>query len=198
MEAYSNVELNSFLTHLTNAWDEPAAQAVVDTFHTLPVTNKVVKIRTKIKQGASMTGHTDEVGNVTIKDQEVKQTIKGEKREDFARVGYYKIKHERSGNAFLITWHNFWASDPTTMSSTKTPLPLFGVAYETTNLTPLALIRWDFQQSEVKKMPLWDRLHILLERFRGFCTGAHITFEHISYVAQPTVIFVKHPYTVVR
>ena len=93
---YSNLELNSFLTNLMDGWDEAAAQAVVDAFHTLPISNDVVETRTEIKEGAPMMGHTNEVGNITIDDKEVKETTKGETQEGVARVGYYKVKQIRS------------------------------------------------------------------------------------------------------
>lgn len=195
VEKYSNYELNGFLTILTERWDESAAQAIVETFHTLTLMDNKSVVRRETKEGAPMTGHTDQFGDVTINDKEVKETIRGENQENVARIGYYKVKQTKfTGQVFVIIWHHFWASDPTTISSHKAPAPYFGVEYSKETLRPIALIRWDYVQKEGPEYPSFE---ILLRCFflslYGLLIGKSYTFtyEDKSYEAYPRVIFGK-------
>lgn len=186
MEKHSNYELNSFLTILMERWDESAAQAIVDAFHTLPIASDFTSITTVTKNNASVTGHTDKAGDITVHDKETKVVVRGESQEDTARVGYYKIKQRKTEGVFLITWYHFWASDTTTMSFGQTPAPIFGLEYERETLKPCALLRWDFLKEEGSKTPL----RLLLKQLFA-CLFGTLAYERVSYVGNPTVLFGK-------
>lgn len=194
MPIYSNFELNSFLTDLMIGWDEQAAIAVVETFHDLPLAGgRTVAVR-KMRHGASVTGCTDEAGDVTIPDRGVEETIKGEREEEVARVGHYKVKRMaiNDGQSFAIIWRHFWESSITTMSHDKAPPSEFAVEYVKEELKPIALIRWDFVEAKVIHLS-WRDWMIYLKAFAQsvFLMG-RIPEMHIqSWTGRPTVLFGK-------
>lgn len=190
MEKLSNYELNGFLTILTERWDESAAQAVVNTFHTQPVVSNHVRITRETKNNASTTGHTNEAGNITVFNEETKETVSGE--ENVARIGYYKVRRLswKTGVSFIL-WGHFWASDPITESFDKALAPKFSIEYDEETLTPQALVRWDVFKEEGAKPPLRLLLRWTIKSFYNILVGRHYKFEYVSYIAHPTVLFGK-------
>jgi hypothetical protein len=193
MSAHSNLELNSFLTNLMGGWDEHTAVAVIDSFHELPLAKSRTRIEKKTRNDASVTGHTDEAGNVTIPDKEIKETIVGESEEEVARVGHYKVKRMaiNNGQSFAITWHHFWASDITTMNLDKAPSPMFGVEYVKDELKPIALVRWDFVVETGTAYYTWRDYVAYLKAFvSNFLLLGQIPEMHArTWIAHPTVLF---------
>ena len=153
MEIPTNYELNSFLTTLMEQWNESAAQAVINAFHTLPFASDYIQIKRKTTHDASVAGHTDEIGDVAIHGKEVKETIRGE--EYVARVGYYKVeRREYDKKAFVITWRHFLGFDYSARSFSEAPGPIFGVVYGKETREPFALVRWDFfEQKGIAGLP---------------------------------------------
>ena len=191
MQSFSIIELNSYLTTLTQEWDETAAQAVVNTFHTLAKGSYTVKRHVKTKNDASLKGHTSEAGNVTISNKEVKETIEGESDAQIARVGYYKVSRYEYNGVLIIKWWDFWASDPTTSAREfgEPYPPEFGVEYDE-NLRPYALIRWDSKIVQTT-LPLWLAFKQIFFNFYGFFLGMRYEVQHQCQESYPIAIYGK-------
>jgi len=198
MQKYSNYELNGFLTTLMEDWDELAAQAVIDSFHTLSIASNYVKIRRETKNDASVTGHTNEAGNVSVHNEEVQETITGENENERARVGYYKIRNNKYQNGSVITWQHYWAADPTTESLDKAPPPTFGLEYNPGTLKPIALLRWDWFKEENPHFSPRVLMTLTLSFLRHLFQGRFLVGKVVSYQAWPTTLFGKSNLKAVR
>lgn len=193
MGNYSILELNSFLTKLTQGYDETSALAIIDAFHKLPISGNKIVIKKKMTEDTSFTGYTNEVGDTTIPNKDTKEVVIGEKSEEVVRVGHYKVKQRvvNDDESFIINWHHFWASDINTMNIDNAPPPIFGIEYLKEGLKPIALIRWDFVLEVgtdswtlvdwLKSFKVFILNWLMLSRTHEF----HKRF----WVAKPTIIF---------
>lgn len=193
MQEHSKFELNSFLTKLTEEWNEDAAQAVINAFYKLPKGSKCVSKNVYYNTGASAEGHTTEAGNVTVGGSETVITEKGENPGAVARVGHYKIRRHicEHGNPMII-WENFWKADYITRSIGQPPNPLFVLHYMLNSHEPLALTRYDY----VRIDPEWYKLLFFnfkqrIVSFIKSLRGISRKYYYYSHKAIPTVIFKK-------
>lgn len=188
-QRYSNYELNSFLTILTERWDEDATQAVVSSFcHLSPASNKKSGMSYK-NNNAPMSGYTDELGDVTIHDKDVKTFTTGEKPEQIARCGYFKVERRdrKKENFAFIEWHHFWKSDITTRNPEDPPPTKYGIEYDKETLQPHALIRWDYVEEDP---PLLVKIKVLVKRtLFTLLFGNQSEYWFHLYVGKPQVIY---------
>ena len=188
VQRHSNFELNSFLTTLPEEWNDEIAEAIINVFHPLAITNKPVMFQRQTKDNASLTGHTDEVGDVTIKDKEVKLKIKGEVENQVTRVGYYKVKNVELDGSHYIAWHHFWASEIGSMNPEKEPSPEFRLKYDREALKPISLLRIDYVRNEGKP-PLRILVRQSIESFIALLCGRVIEHTYIQFGPQSTVLY---------
>jgi len=145
MMTFSPPEINAYLDRLTEGWDKEAAQSVVTAFHDLPLPSS----RTVIHKAEMLEGFTQEAGNVSPRDREVKHTTKGENAEEYKRVGFYKIKRtgREGAEVAMVTFCHFWKADFST-GGPEVPEPYFGVEYFTETLEPYALVVFETIEEE--------------------------------------------------
>lgn len=192
MGKYSVLELNSFLTKLIEGYDEASALAIVSTFHELPISKDEIEFESHVKEDASSTGYTNEAGNINIPNREVKEIFIGEKKEEFVRVGHYKVKRGIAveGKSDVITWYHFWASDINTMNDDAPP-SIFGIEYVKEGMKPVALLRWDFTLDESRsRLTLYEWFNTtVLAALRLFFFNERYEFIKRFWVANPTILF---------
>ncbi len=84
----------------------------------LPVSGKYEAVAYRIpKDDSAVTGHTEEMGDVTIHEESDKPNVWGhEIQKD--RVGHYRLWRPESG---VVIFHHYWASDITTAVSLDRP-----------------------------------------------------------------------------
>lgn len=193
------LKLNAALTTLTKQWDEDAAHMVISALHSLPLSNHVTTIKHIFKNDSSLTGYTKEAGNVTFPNRETKTTIAGEREENIARVGQYKVKRHCFNKRPDIRWQHFWKSDPTTMLPGEIPNPIFALQYSETTLQPVALWRFDFYEDITQCLPVSILLHIWLKNAATYVCNLfsqryYYTYENEChmYNCKPTLLFLKH------
>ncbi len=174
------LQLNACMLRLSKEWDTESAHKVVRAFHNLPAIKlpHVVNIsaETKTDIGSIISGHTNEAGNVTIKDDKPKTkiTVKGEKEEEYARVGVFKIKrfgHTKTNVAEIQFWY-FWASDPETMSEDVSQ-PTFLIEYDPNNLEPYALTRHEWEDWVEEPPSILDHVKIFFLYLIGLDAEVH-------------------------
>jgi len=185
VEKHSNLELNGFLTTLTERWDEDAARAIVNSFHQLPLSDRRSVEYSVSKNNNLTTGHTNEAGNITIKEGggiKYKTYLK----ESVARIGQYKVRRIKFKNAVVIVWTHFWTSSLGTRDQSKPPSPVFGIEYQEETLELNALIRWDFRR---ESLPLLDMIRIIPIILATLLRRRKVDIQ--CNIAHPTVIFKK-------
>ena len=115
---------------LVDPFDADSASVVIQFGSTLPDSQKITyeSIRITKTDDDSITAHTQEQGNVSVKHEheEKKEYIRGVK---FERAGFYKIR--RSGGR--IIFQNFWKTDITTQGNYERP-PEYSVLYDRNTL----------------------------------------------------------------
>jgi hypothetical protein len=188
------LKLNAALTILMDEWDEDAARIVIGAFHSMPASNRMTRIKHTFKNNSSITGYTQEAGNVTFPDKEIKTTVTGEREQDTARVGHYKVKRYCFNARPDIRWQHFWKSDPATMLPGEVPNPTFALHYDETTLQPVALWRFDFCE-DTTRYP-WSFLlrdaAIYMRNLFSRRLGYIIKTEYHFYIGRPTLLFPKH------
>lgn len=133
--------LNEAITKLTNEWDENAAKLVVEFGNKLPKAKLInCAIIYRNKDRGTMSGHTREGGEITVKipeRNEKKEIELGIKKE---RVGWFKLWKEKQG---VINFHHFWASDAITkeLDSENDSLG-YRLEYDSKTLIPYSLSIW--------------------------------------------------------
>ncbi len=128
---FDKAEINAAINALLeNPADSEAATIIIQFGNTLPDSDKVSyesSITTKA-EGGSITGHTQEQGNVTVPhDHEEKREFS--RGVYFERAGFFKI--HRLGDR--IVFMNFWQADITTQGTNELPIQ-YSVLYDPNTL----------------------------------------------------------------
>ena len=180
------------MDHLTEGWNEEAARSVVGTFHDLPLHgDRTIVYKSETKKGATFEGFTQEAGNVSLRNRETKHTVKGERAEEYERVGFYKVRkdgYKGAEVAMIIFWH-FWKSDSSTRGS-GTPKSHFGVEYFTETLEPYALIRFDWIETAPSLGSMVRTFFLTLPfRLKNFLGGYRSVINSSNYKTCGKVLY---------
>lgn len=111
---------------LIDPFDADSASVIIQFGSTLPDKEKISiqYMKTTKTDNGSVTGHTQQQGNVTVRHEheEKKEYTRGV---EFERAGFYKIHRFRS----RIIFQNFWEADITTQGIDEQP-PEYSVLYD--------------------------------------------------------------------
>lgn len=142
----TKLEINALLTKLTQGWDQEAAATIVQLYDILP-TCKSKKGTHYVfeKNDRSITGHTEEIGNVSIGSKRTEHFIEGEKKEEIERVGQFKLWKTESNDKkhSFIEFEHFWGAEASTRADSP-PNPQYSIAYKKDPLEPMMLLGIDW------------------------------------------------------
>lgn len=127
MNLPDRIEVNAAIRALLDdPFNSEAARVLIQFGNTIPPSKSLVIKRHILKTtDKSLTGHTQEQGNVTIRQEDQEEREEFSYGWQFERVGFYKIWRAGRG---LICFQHFWKADLTTKGIFESPT-VYSVLY---------------------------------------------------------------------
>lgn len=176
------IRANVCFERLSQGWDTEAAHELIILFKDKPSIywSKDVDIP-KRKNKDFMTGHTVEMGDVSISEDDTK--FVEDEDENIERIGNYKVEFlvTEDRTVGIMRFRHFWASSIGTMSS-GCPPPYFVMYINFKENSCVQFLRADYKKISIQWRYYWRYLYI-----KFFYQGYELT----QYEPQLTVLYEK-------
>jgi len=186
------MQLNAYLEKLTVGWDQEAASIVVTLLQDLPYIKFPYKIIRTASQrtGGNMSGHTNEVGNVSIPENDIKTKVKGEKEHERVRIGKFLVRRFEIPECGIINFEHYREITLTTIDISE-PNPSYEIEYDLESRSPYALVRKDW--IEVSP-PLLKTIEIGTQHFFAWLTEVvfGVQMPRMKTIYRKAMPFVLH------
>lgn len=115
------LQINYLLDQLTQQWDGEAARKIIDSFKDIPLSTRGYELLANHREKDSVTGFTQEHGNITLESENNKSKTIGEDEDRIIRIGNFKVQRFRGPEFESISFYHFWKSNLITKGSVFGP-----------------------------------------------------------------------------